>query len=204
MQVRTTFIALGAAATLALGGCSMLGGGDEGSDAASSSSGQSSGTSATTGTTDAGTTDAGAGDSNGAKQAGIDLDNPPAPIAETRIKDVGDDIDETTIELLELRRDDNVMLATFRLTGDGRGREPKTTLKLLGLQSFRPVLLDMKNLEKYEHVEDLTSDETAAAAPLGEPVYVFTAFPLPREGVTAMDLQVTPGSPAIEDVPMPQ
>lgn len=187
--MHTRAIALGAAAVLALSGCSMLGGDDEG---AGSSSSQTSGV--VTGNPD----------ENGAKTAGIDLDNPPAAIAEATVQINNDSVDTTKIELLELRRDDNVMLATFRLTGEGRGTENKSAFKLLGWSSFEPVLIDMKNLEKYRHVDDLTSDATEASAPLGQPVYVFTAFPLPRDGVTAMDLRVTSESPAIEDVPMPQ
>lgn len=188
MRIRRRAIALGAATAVALSGCSMLGdGGGDGSDA-SSTSGVVNG--------DANT--------NGAKSAGIDLKNPPKPIAEAMISVSQDDIDETKVELLELRRDDNVMLATFRLTGEGRGTESKTAFKLLGWNSFAPVLIDMKNLEKYQHVGDLTSSDTQAEAPLGQPVYVFTAFPLPRDGVTEMDLRVTSESPAIEDIPMPK
>lgn len=186
--MRTRAIALGAAAVLALSGCSLLGGDDEGADATSQTSGVVTGNP----------------DENGAKVAGIDLKNPPAAIAEATVQINNDSVDTTKIELLELRRDDNVMLATFRLTGEGRGTENKSAFKLLGWSSFEPVLIDMKNLEKYRHVDDLTSDATEASAPLGQPVYVFTAFPLAREGVTAMDLRVTSESPAIEDVPMPQ
>lgn len=187
--MRTRAIALGAAAALALSGCSMLGGDDEG---AGSSSSQTSGV--VTGNPD----------ENGAKTAGIDLENPPAAIAEATLNVDRDAIEETKIELLELRRDDNVMLATFRLTGSGRGTEKASGYDLLGNSSFAPVFIDMKNLEKYRHVEDLSSDEVDASAPLGQPVYLFTAFPLPRDGVTAMDLRVTSESPAIEDIPMPQ
>jgi hypothetical protein len=192
MRIRRRAIALGAATAVALSGCSMLGGGDDGGSADSSSSSQTSG--AVTGDADA----------NGAKAAGIDLKNPPKAIAEQTIRVDQDSVDETKVELLELRRDDNVMLATFRLTGTGRGTEDKTAFKLLGWTSFAPVLIDMKNLEKYKHVEDLTSDEITAAAPLGQPVYMFTAFPLPRDGVTEMDLRVTSESPAIEDIQMPK
>ena len=185
--MRVRMIALAAAAATALGGCSMLGG-----EGDSSSSSTSSGVFT------------GDANENGAKRASIDLENPPKPIAEGTIKDVSDDIDSTKIELLELRRDENVMLATFRLTGDGRGNEKTSAFKLLGQSSFQPVFLDMKNLEKYRHVDDLTSEEVNATAPLGESVYLFTAFPLPRDGVSTMDLRVTSESPAIEDVPMPQ
>lgn len=186
--MRTRAIALGAAAVLALSGCSMLGGDDEGADATSQTSAVVTGNP----------------DENGAKVAGIDLDNPPAAIAEATLTVDRDAIEETKIELLELRRDDNVMLATFRLTGEGRGTEKASGYDLLGNSAFAPVFIDMKNLEKYRHVEDLSSNEVDASAPLGQPVYLFTAFPLPRDGVTAMDLRVTSESPAIEDVPMPQ
>ncbi|QBF47564.1 hypothetical protein [Janibacter limosus] len=191
MTIRTRAIALGAATAVALSGCSMLGGGDDRGSAGSSSSSQTSGV--VTGD-----------DANGAKAAGIDLKNPPKAIAEQTITVDQDSVDETKVELLELRRDDNVMLATFRLTGTGRGTEDKSAFKLLGWTSFAPVLIDMKNLEKYKHVEDLTSDDVTAEAPLGQPVYMFTAFPLPKDGVTEMDLRVTSESPAIEDIPMPK
>ncbi|KRE39108.1 hypothetical protein ASG73_01785 [Janibacter sp. Soil728] len=193
MTMRTRVVALGAATALALTGCSMLGADDSDGDAgADASSSQTSGVVN------------GDASTNGAKAAGIDLKNPPKPIAEQTITVDQDSVDETKVELLELRRDDNVMLATFRLTGTGRGTEDKTAFKLLGWSSFAPVLIDMKNLEKYKHVEDLTSDDISASAPLGQPVYMFTAFPLPRDGVTEMDLRVTSESPAIEDIPMPK
>ncbi len=142
---------------------------------------------------------------DGAKQAGIDLANPPAPIAETTVElHSNQDIDSTKVELLELKRHENVMLATFRLTGSGRGNKNTSAFSLLGNSGFRPVFIDMKKLEKYRHVDDLTSSNTDTTAPLGEPVFMFTAFLLRRDGVTEMDLQVTGGSPVIPGVPMPQ
>lgn len=188
MSVRTRAIALSAAGAVALSGCSMMGGDDEANSSSSSSSGVVDG-------------DA---NENGAKTAGIDLDNPPKPVAEATIKNVSDSIDSTKIELLELRAEDNVMLATFRLTGDGRGNEKQSAFDLLGSSSFDPVFIDMKKLEKYTSIDDLTSDTVEAAAPLGEPVYLFTAFPLPKDGVSSMDLRVTSESPSIEDIPMPK
>lgn len=141
---------------------------------------------------------------NGAAQAGFDAENPPEPIGQLTLTSVDDVIESTTIDLLQLRRDDNVMLATFRLTGEGRGAEKTSAFALLGDQGFRPVFIDLENMEKYNSITDLTSNYTATTAPLGEPVYLFTAFPLPREGVTEMDLQVVSTAQVIEDVPMPE
>ena len=144
-------------------------------------------------------------DANGAKDAAIDPDDPPEAIAETSLKNLNaGDVDSTTVELVELRRDDNVMLATFRLTGKGRGTENQSAYDLLGENSFDPVFVDMENMEKYTKVDDLTSDAVFTEAPLGQPVYMFTAFPLPREGVDTMDLQVLSARPEIVDVPMPE
>src|SRR5690606_38498590 len=108
------------------------------------------------------------------------------------------------VELVELRKDTNVILATFRLTGEGRGTEPVSAFDLLGNKSFRPVFVDMENMEKYRHVTDLTSSDLGVEAPLGQPVYMFTAFPLPREGVETMDLQIVSARAEIVDVPMPK
>ncbi|MFX4286331.1 hypothetical protein ACQBJO_17010 [Janibacter sp. G349] len=190
--MRTRVFALGAAAALALSGCSLVGGDDTGSDASSSSSSTSSGVVN------------GDASTNGAKEAGIDLDNPPKPMAEATIKINQNSIDETKMELLELRRSDNVMLATFRLTGTGRGTEVQSAFRLLGMTSFDPTFIDMKRLEKYQHVGQLTSNMVQAKAPLGEPVYVFTAFPLPKDGVSELDLRMTSDSPSIEAIPMPK
>lgn len=141
---------------------------------------------------------------DGAREAGIDLANPPAPIAKVTFKPSGqDDIDTTTIELLELKRHENVMLATFRLTGEGRGNEEKNAHQLLGYSSFQPVFIDMKKLEKYRHVDDLTTRPGNVKARLGEPIFMFTAFPLPRDGVTSMDLQMTGAAAVVADIPMP-
>lgn len=177
------------ATVVGLSGRSLLSGDDDakGGSSASSSSGTVS------------------GDENGAKEAGIDLKNPPKPMAKATFKPANDqDIDRTTIELLELRRRDNVMVATFRLTGEGRGNANKNAFYLLGATSFAPVFIDMQKLEKYKSIDDLTSDESSTTAPLGEPVFLFTAFPLPRDGVTSMDLRMNSFTPVIEDVPMPQ
>ena len=108
--MRTRVFALGAAAALALSGCSLVGGDDDAGSSSSTSSGVVNGDAST----------------NGAKAAGIDLDNPPKPMAELRLQINGDDVETTKVELLELRRKDNVMLATFRLTGDGRGTATST------------------------------------------------------------------------------
>lgn len=186
--MRTRAIALAAAAATALSGCSMLGGDDEDKESGSpESSGVVNG-------------DA---NENGAKEAGLDTSKPPKPIAEATLRRNSDVIESTKIELLELRRDDNVMLATYRLTGEGRGTEPQDAGDLLGTHTFEPVFIDMKNMEKYRNIDDMTSS-LDASAPLGDPVYVFTAHPLPRKGVTSMDLQVTSVLASIEDVPVPK
>lgn len=186
--MRTRSIALAAAAATALSGCSMLGGDD---DEEKSSSSESSGVVN------------GDANENGAKSAEIDLSDPPKPLAESTMSRNGDDIESTKIELLELRRKDNVMLATYRITGEGRGNEPQSASDLLGTYSFEPVFIDMEKMEKYRNIGDMTSSLNVSA-PLGEPVFVFTAHPLPRKGVTSMDLQMTSGLASIEDVPMPK
>ena len=141
---------------------------------------------------------------DGAKQVGIDLENPPAAIAEMTMKLSGrNEVESTKIELLELKRHENVMLATFRLTGEGRGNEEKNAHQLLGYSSFQPVFIDMKKLEKYRHVDDLTTRPGNVKARLGEPIFMFTAFPLPRDGVTSMDLQMTGAAAVVADIPMP-
>lgn len=185
--MRTRAIALAAAAATAVSGCSMLGGDDEEKSSSSETSGVVTGDD----------------NENGAKEAGLDTANPPKPIAESTLRRNSDVIDSTKIELLELRREDNVMLATYRLTGEGRGTESQDASDLLGKYSFEPVFIDMKNMEKYRNIGDMTSSLNVSA-PLGEPVYVFTAYPLPRKGVTSMDLQMTSVLASVEDVPVPK
>lgn len=196
--MRTRVVALAAATATALSGCSMLS-----SDSDSSGSSGSSESSQSEGSGEGSEVNADTQE-NGAIEAGFDPANPPEPIAKSTMVTNQGDVETTTIELLELRRDENVMLATFRLTGEGRGTETLSASELLGLNGFEPVFIDMKNMEKYKAVDDLTSAIHAAQAPLGEPVYMFTAFPLPREGVETMDLRAAPSAPAIKDVPMPK
>ncbi len=184
--MRTRGIAIAAAATMAMSGCSMLGGDDEEKSDSES----------------AGVVD-GDVNENGAKSAEIDVSDPPKPLAEAEMRVNDDDIESTKIELLELRRKDNVMLATYRLTGEGRGTETQSASDLLGTYSFEPVFIDMDKMEKYRNISDMTSSLNVSA-PLGEPVFVFTAHPLPRKGVTSMDLQMTSGLASIDDVPMPK
>lgn len=140
---------------------------------------------------------------NGAKSAEIDFSDPPKPMAEATLRVNDDDIESTKIELLELRRKDNVMVATYRLTGEGRGTETQSATDLLGTYSFEPTFVDMDKMEKYRSIGDMTSSLNASA-PLGEPVFVFTAHPLPRKGVDSMDLQMTSVLAPIDDVPMPK
>lgn len=196
MSVRISAIALSAAAAVALTGCS-LGGTDQ-------ASGSDSGDAAHSAQHAAAQSDGVDAEESGAKDAGIDPDDPPEAIASTTLHVNEGDVDSTKVELVELRRDENVMLATFRLTGQGRGTEDTTAFDLLGDHSFDPVFVDMKNMEKYTKVDDLTSNDIAVEAPLGKPVYLFTAFPLPRQGVDTMDLQVLSARPEIVDVPMPK
>ncbi|WP_338749309.1 hypothetical protein [Janibacter alittae] len=193
--MRTRVVALAAATATVLSGCSMLEQDESASDSSQSQSAEGSESSS----------DNADAEENGAKAANIDLDNPPEAIAEVTLDRLNHDtVEETTVELVELRRDDNVMLATFRLTGEGRGTQLTSAYDLLGDTGFDPVFVDMDNMEKYRNVDDLTSDSVLTKAPLGDPLYMFTAFPLPREGVEAMDLQILSARPEIVDVPMPQ
>ena len=196
MSIRISAIALSAAAAVALTGCS-LGGSDQ-------ASGDDSGNAAHSAQNAAAEGEGVDAEESGAKDAGIDPDDPPEAIASTTLQVNEGDVDSTKVELVELRRDENVMLATFRLTGQGRGTEDTSAFDLLGDHSFDPVFVDMKNMEKYTKVDDLTSNDIAVEAPLGKPVYLFTAFPLPRQGVDTMDPQVLSARPEIVDVPMPK
>ncbi len=197
MSIRISAIALSAAAAVALTGCSL---GD--SDQAS---GEDSGHAAHSAQNAATGSDGGVDpEESGAKDAGIDPDDPPEAIASTTLHVENDNVDSTKVELVELSREENVMVATFRLTGEGRGTEDTSAFDLLGDNTFAPTFVDFKKMEKYTNVADLTSNDIAAEAPLGKPVYVFTAFPLPRQGVETMDLQLISERPEIRDVPMPK
>lgn len=196
--MRTRVVALAAATATALSGCSMLSPGGDSSESQSQSSGSGE-ESESSGTVNADT------EKSGAKAANIDTDNPPKAIASVTLDRLNHDtVEETKVELVELRKDTNVMLATFRLTGEGRGTEPTSAFALLGNNSFRPVFVDMENMEKYRNVNDLTSSDIGVEAPLGQPLYMFTAFPLPRAGVETMDLQIVSARAEIVDVPMPK
>ena len=187
--MRTRVIAVAAAAATALSGCSMLS--TEGDDSGSSSSDGSS------------VVEGGEESAKTALAAGVDPEDPPEPIATGTFSPSSDSIETVTIDLLKLEAKDNLMLATFRFTGEGRGNASTSIRNMIG-GGFYPVFIDLENLEKYKSVDDLKTDEWSTAAPLGEPVYLFTAFPLPRDGVTEMDLQLTEQSGSIEGVPMPQ
>lgn len=191
-MMRTRVVALAAATATALSGCSMLS-----SDADSSGSSGSAESSSESGG------ESGEITTKTALAAGIDPENPPKAIAKGTFHPNSDDVESTTIELVKLTRKENVMLAVFRFTGEGRGNQATSIYDLLGNQSVEPVFIDLENLEKYSVVDDLSSD-LHTRAPLGEPMYYFTAFPLPRDGVESMDLRMTEQMGAVEDVPMPQ
>lgn len=196
--MRTRAVALAAATATALSGCSMLSlDGDSSGSSESSESSDSSESAQDSGG------DSGDATTQTALAAGIDPEDPPKAIAEGTFKPNSDDVESTKIELVKLTPKDNVMLAVFRFTGEGRGNQATSIFSLLGSHSFRPELIDLENLEKYSVVGDLNSDVNTRA-PLGEPMYYFTAFPLPRDGVESMDLRMTEQMGAIEDVPMPK
>ena len=140
---------------------------------------------------------------NGAAQAGIDLDNPPEPIGEVTMPVNAKGISKVKVEVLELRKRDNVLLATFRFTPEGSTSEDVSIFKLLGNHSFRPELVDLKNLKKYGHVEELTGDVTAARSEVVESLYAFTAFPIPPADVTTIDMRVSDQAPLIEGLTLP-
>ena len=100
-------------------------------------------------------------------------------------------------------RRDNVLLATFRFTPEGSTSEDVSIFKLLGNHSFRPELVDLKNLKKYGHVEELTGDVTAARSEVVESLYAFTAFPIPPADVTTIDMRVSDQAPLIEGLTLP-
>ncbi len=204
-MMRTRAVALAAAAATTLSGCSMLTGAQE-SDSTGAS--QSAGSSESSGGS---ASDQSSGDEGGdattttALAAGIDPENPPKPIAKGVFRPTDSKtVESTTIELIKLQPKDNVMLAVFRFTGEGRGTESTSIRRLMGDHEFKPVLIDLKNLEKYSTIKDLSTVDWMTKAPLGESMYYFTAFPLPRDGVETMDLRLSDQMGAIEGVRMPQ
>lgn len=140
---------------------------------------------------------------NGAAQAGIDLADPPDPIGEVIVPIGHDGIDETKVEVLEAKKRGKVLLVTLRFTPEGTTSDGISIFSAMGEQSFAPALIDLDNLKKYEYVPTLTSGAVVAKVKVGEPLYGFTAFPLPPDDLTSIDMKVSELAPTIEDLPLP-
>lgn len=142
-------------------------------------------------------------EANGAAEAGIDVANPPDPIGEVTVPINEDGISETKVEVLEAKERGKVLLVTLRFTPEGTTSDDVSIFAALGSNSFAPALIDLKNLKKYEHVKELTTNTVAAKVTMGESVYGFTAFPLPPDELDTIDLKVSELAPPIEDLPLP-
>lgn len=143
---------------------------------------------------------------SGADAAGIDPNNPPEAIAATNIAvDNADGTFTTLVEIVRMRHVEDALVLTFRFTAEGTSTsdEELSIFGLLGQQSLFPYLIDYKNLKRYGAVPGLLTDITAVRGPLGEPLYADAVFAYP-ENADVVDILINTGTPALENVPVPQ
>lgn len=175
-----------ALAVMLLAGCT--GSGDD-ADATTSGAASTASPSSTAGTT-----------ADGAKASGIDPANPPKPLGSVTVPTPAEGVESTLVELLELRRRDTVLVATFRVTPKpaSSGTGDVTLAQAVG-GAFAPQLLDLGNLKRYRYVEALRSDQRAVESVDGSPMYAFAAYAIPQ-GTSTVDVRVSDIAPLVEKV----
>ncbi len=198
-------IVAAALTALALTGCS--GGGDDTPSGSPSAGGSasSSGAPSTSGSA------APSAVPSSAETSGIDPQNPPEPIASATVPAVSpgesDPKATLTVDLLGLKRQDDLVVATFAFTPSSTDDEADWLYAWLGGQGWSPYLVDTKNLTRHDVVKSkdgvsFASDYQGSKFSSGQTWYAFAAFAAPPTDVTTVDVAAVDGAPAFTEVPI--
>lgn len=152
----------------------------------------------------------GAGDpaNNGGGEIGVDQPDPSKAIFSKQFTHPGKTQRKVTVGILSLERKDQVLMLKVAVTpefGDKSAGETITFVEALGPDSsWRPSLLDLKNLKKYDILRSgggaLRYEEGKAVS--GQPIYGWVAFAPPPAGVKNVDLTMTEWMPRFTNVPI--
>jgi hypothetical protein len=207
--VRSQCVVAGlAAAALLVSGCS--GGSDE-AGAGSTQSTKPVSSASGSAPSSAGASGSTQPNDGGASAAGIDPANPPKPLGTVTIPAVVKDDPKATlkIDLLGLKRQDKMLIATYAFTVTSTGESKARWLyDYLGDQGWSPTLVDTKNLKLHKPLRAPGGGDIAATsyqgnkfAP-GQVSYAFAVFGAPPEDVREMTVNVSDGAPPLVGMPI--
>ena len=196
------------AAGLMLTGCSIGFGSEE--PATSASQDEGGGSASATGSEDEGGENSSEELDTQAGEAGVDPEEPPEPIAtvEAPATDSTGEPTTLTVDLLEARREDELLVLTFRFTpaeGDGK---PQWLYHYLGQQTWAPQVIDTTNLRVHNVVKvegkpkPLLTDYQGTKFGPGQRYYAFAVFAAPPEDVESVTVNVVGGAGSLTEVPL--
>lgn len=138
------------------------------------------------------------GAANGAKAAGIDLDNPPKAIASMTVPGTPKgDVKDTLVELVRFEERGKVLLAVFRLTPHGTAEDVSANAAV----QWDPTMVDLTNLKSYDSVSELTHGYLTDLV-MNEPNYLMAGFAIP-EHTDTIDIGVSDEGVRMEGVKLP-
>lgn len=199
-HLTTRAAATAAVAALALGGCSALGGDD--SEGGSSSSSDSDG--------DSGKKTNGSGSAEVDKataEAGLDPTKPPKPLASVTMpgNTDADEPTDMTVDLISLKRQDELMVLTVGVTPDKKSKAKPDTYFGWTSNTFMPQVVDTKNLKVHNVVKEksggyvTTSDMSTEFGP-GQTFYMYAVLAAPPKDVDTVTVKAIDGAPAFTGV----
>ena len=144
---------------------------------------------------------------NGSAAAGVGLEALANPIATVEAKTGMEKDPEGTVkvDLLGLKRKDRLLILTAAVTPTNSLAEPQSLFQVLGSHTWRPTLVDTKNLKQYSVVRSggpLSSGDLSAKAGSGQPMFVYAVFAAPPADVTTINVLFADTIPAFTDVPV--
>lgn len=177
-------LAVCAAATAALAGCS----GDSSDGDGDSSSGDEGGGSSTV-VNDAGVEE-------------VDLDD---AVATQTVKNPGSK-NEIELKIFPLEVEGKVQTLRIAVTPTFEGDDTASLYAILGGKPYSPQLVDRENLKVYSTISELSDswsiDEVETKAASGETIIAWSQHAAPEDDVSSVDVQVNDGWPAFTDVPV--
>lgn len=150
-----------------------------------------------------------AADPDNAAQADIDPSNPPEPIATTEMPATTAEDGATTmrVDLLGLKREDKLLVATFGFTPEeGEGRS-QWHYGWLGDKGWSPQIVDGTNLKVHDVVAGsqvgrlMTAYQGTKFGP-GQTYYAFATFAAPPSGAS-LTVKAADGAPPFTGVTAP-
>lgn len=144
---------------------------------------------------------------NGASGIGIDQPDLSKVIFSKQFAVPGKPQRKVTVGILSLERKDRLAVLKVVITPEFTDLAPTETVshfKALGDSSWRPTLLDLRNLKEYRVLSGsggpLSFEEGEAVS--GQPIYAWAVFAAPPAGVTRLDLTMVDWMPRITNVPI--